>query len=500
MTDPKYTQQPAPYVERINPYPPSSKGQDPSAPRTADTDRGFANEYTIQPPPGEDSGSEGYSYATNPEAGVKPAGVPGEDYTPPPGERQGKEEGEKGNWGFGQRMHELGTKAAEPINAMANKVGSQAFLPSTMDKECDKAANILLSFCEDGAQSQTPTRSRALLKIPPSVLKNAAGLAIFTAARAGLQFSASTGSGILIARRDDGSWGAPSGIQVHTLGAGFSAGADIYDCVCVINSREGVGQFARGRVSLGGEMAVVGGPVGVGGVVDVGAGRSEKSEETQVPAGTGEKTATGEKQGHAAADYGPFDPVFTYVKSRGLFAGIQVDGTVITERREANAAFYGERVSASQIIHGDGGLPARQAPHLWPVAAKSLYDALKRAESRSEEGEKVVPQARGGAVENEGVGKGEGEGQGQGGQDPVPRQGKEELGRPSGSSVHRTTDELPGYEGTGDSIRGQKAPEIGQGMPGEVPRQEREKKGTAGGEGAHTTSDELPSYPGGGKY
>lgn len=332
----------------------------------------------------------------------------------------------------------------------------------------------------------------------------------------------------------------------------------------MINSREGVGQFARGRVSLGGEVAVVGGPVGVGGVVDVGAGRSEKAEDESRQAGTwGEKQAAGGRTSETGAGYGPFDPVFTYVKSRGLFAGIQVDGTVISERREANAAFYGERVSASQIIRGEGGLPARQAPHLWPVAAKSLYDALKRAESRSEEGEEVISlgqarggavenegvgkgmgegqgqggqdpvprqgveelggptgssahrttdelpeyggagdtirgQARGGAVENEGVGKGMGEGQGQGGQDPVPRQGVEELGRPTGSSVHRTTDELPGYGGgAGDSIRGQKTPEIGQAMPDEVPRQSGEKRGTAGGQGAHTASDELPAYPGG---
>lgn len=44
-------------------------------------------------------------------------------------------------------MHLLGAKAAAPINAFANKMGSQAFLPSTMDKECEKAAAILTSFC-----------------------------------------------------------------------------------------------------------------------------------------------------------------------------------------------------------------------------------------------------------------------------------------------------------------------------------------------------------------
>ena len=48
---------------------------------------------------------------------------------------------------WSDKLHKLGHKAAAPINAIANKIGSQAFLPTTMDKECEKAAAILLSFC-----------------------------------------------------------------------------------------------------------------------------------------------------------------------------------------------------------------------------------------------------------------------------------------------------------------------------------------------------------------
>lgn len=44
-------------------------------------------------------------------------------------------------------LTEIGQKAAGPINAIANKLGSQSFLPTTMDKECFKAAQILRSFC-----------------------------------------------------------------------------------------------------------------------------------------------------------------------------------------------------------------------------------------------------------------------------------------------------------------------------------------------------------------
>ena len=49
--------------------------------------------------------------------------------------------------GWADRLSALGAKAAQPINALANKLGSEAFLPSTMDKECEKAARILRGFC-----------------------------------------------------------------------------------------------------------------------------------------------------------------------------------------------------------------------------------------------------------------------------------------------------------------------------------------------------------------
>ncbi|KAK3366243.1 hypothetical protein B0T24DRAFT_638311 [Lasiosphaeria ovina] len=48
---------------------------------------------------------------------------------------------------FGERLHQWSVKAGAPINKMANKLGSEAFWPSSMDLECDKAARILLSFC-----------------------------------------------------------------------------------------------------------------------------------------------------------------------------------------------------------------------------------------------------------------------------------------------------------------------------------------------------------------
>lgn len=64
-------------------------------------------------------------------------------HQPPPLDSDGAPK--KANWT--QRLNVLGSKAAVPFNMLANKLGSESFLPSTMDKESDKAARILRNFC-----------------------------------------------------------------------------------------------------------------------------------------------------------------------------------------------------------------------------------------------------------------------------------------------------------------------------------------------------------------
>lgn len=284
---------------------------------------------------------------------------------------------------------------------------------------------------------RSKSKDRALLRIPGKVLHGAVGLAIFTTARVGFQFSAATGSGVLIARLPDGSWSPPSGIQVHTLGAGFMAGVDIYDCVCVINSPAALEAFMRTRVSLGSEIAVAAGPFGAGGKLDIGAGAGPYEPAEKGHSGYGKEklpaqggappavvepvqppvaqpgvgavpdaapvdptklTADGQQKpapGHRrSSSLKSLSPVFTYIKSRGLWAGIHADGTVITERKEANHAFYGHKVSVKQILRAEGLVP-QEAAIQWPRAAGVLLDALKKAEARREDGEEeiIVPPA-----------------------------------------------------------------------------------------------------------
>lgn len=247
-------------------------------------------------------------------------------------------------------------KLGAPVNRLSNKIGSEAFWPTTLDKECDKAARILKSFCKDGfyAEEDRPAtvgvpkgKQRVLKKIPEKVIQNAVGLAIFTTMRTGLWVSGAGGSGILIARKEDGEWSPPSGILLHTAGLGFLVGVDIYDCVVVINNRKALDAFTKIRATLGGEISAVAGPVGIGGVLE-NDGKWKQANR----------------------------PVFTYLKSRGFYAGVQVDGTVIIERADENERFYGQRIGVADILAGKARHP--------PYEIKMLMETVKAAEGRND--------------------------------------------------------------------------------------------------------------------
>ncbi|KAH7142662.1 hypothetical protein B0J13DRAFT_526116 [Dactylonectria estremocensis] len=159
----------------------------------------------------------------------------------------------------------------------------------------------------------------------------------------GLWMSGAGGCGVVIARKEDGDWSPPSGIHVQTFGFGFMGGIDIYDCVVVINSREALKAFSKFRFTLGGECSAVVGPLGFGGLLEIEVSKAN-------------------------------EPIFTYMKSRGVYCGLQLDTTVIIERNNENARFYGERLTIDEIFAG-------RVKNI-PPEAKMLMEALRRAEGR----------------------------------------------------------------------------------------------------------------------
>ncbi|KAI8986660.1 DUF500-domain-containing protein [Trametes punicea] len=190
-------------------------------------------------------------------------------------------------------------------------------LPQPLPKECLKAAQIFKSFVDSGNNGLDGV-------IPRSVLENAKGFAIFTIFKAGFLFSARAGSGVVIAKLEDGTWSAPSAIGTAGLGVGGQAGAEMTDFLVVLNSRSAVKSFmSAGSLTLGGNLSIAVGPLGR----------------------NGEAIGSLNTSGKVAAMY-------SYSKTRGLFGGVSIEGSVIVERQDANAQAYRADVTVKQLLSG----------------------------------------------------------------------------------------------------------------------------------------------------
>ncbi|KAI0842150.1 hypothetical protein F5Y06DRAFT_259108 [Hypoxylon sp. FL0890] len=259
-------------------------------------------------------------------------------------------------------------KIPSPVNRFSTfRFSRDAFYPATLDKECEKAARILKSFCSDGfstpddrpgspsTYSSTHSSHRFLKKIPPRIIQNAVGLAVFTSMRSGIWTSGSGGSGVLIARKTDGTWSPPSGLMLQTASLRFVFGVDVYDCVLVINNFTVLEAFARPRLTLGTDVSLTPGPL--------------------VALGLLENDVTW-------ADLS--DRAIVYVKARGQSAEVKLDGIVVTERADENERYYGMKISVPKILAGDINQSMPQT--------RPLTEVLKAAEGRTDYDTALVEQ------------------------------------------------------------------------------------------------------------
>ena len=164
--------------------------------------------------------------------------------------------------------------------------------------------------------------------IPRDVLRHARGLAIMSVFKAGFIFSGKGGQGVVVARTRHG-WSGPSFIATGGAGWGLQIGAQVTDFVIVLNNDAAVRAFSRGgNVTIGGDVSAAAGPVG--------------------------RTAEGAVTPAAA--------VYTYSKSKGLFAGVSLEGAVIGRQRDSNFRYYGRPVRADEILSGIAPPPPGAAP------------------------------------------------------------------------------------------------------------------------------------------
>jgi len=130
------------------------------------------------------------------------------------------------------------------------------------------------------------------------------------------------GKGVMVVRDKSGHFSNPVFIALTGGSFGWQAGVQSTDIVLVFTTRTGVEGITGGKVTLGADASVAAGPVG--------------------------------RQASVATDSNFTAEVYSYSRNRGLFAGIALDGSVLSIDRSANSLFYKRPdVTASEIVNGD---------------------------------------------------------------------------------------------------------------------------------------------------
>ena len=159
--------------------------------------------------------------------------------------------------------------------------------------------------------------------IPKNLLDKAEGIAVIPhVVKAALGFGGSWGKGLIAVRNENGGWSQPVFIELTGGSFGFQIGGQATDVVLVFTDRKGIDSLLSAKLKLGADASIAAGPVG--------------------------RTAD------AGTDVKLESAVYSYSRSKGLFAGIALNGAVVSVDKDADHKVYGDQASAKDILamHG----------------------------------------------------------------------------------------------------------------------------------------------------
>jgi lipid-binding SYLF domain-containing protein len=157
--------------------------------------------------------------------------------------------------------------------------------------------------------------------IPSRLLESAHAVAVIpNVVKAGLVVGGRHGKGLISVRSADGTWSHPSYVRLTGGSIGFQAGVQSTDVVLVFRTERGVDSIVHGKFTLGADAAVAAGPVG--------------------------RSAEASTDGQLKAE------IYSYSRSRGLFAGVALDGAVLGIDHDSNEAVYGPNTTPRAAFEG----------------------------------------------------------------------------------------------------------------------------------------------------
>jgi len=196
-------------------------------------------------------------------------------------------------------------------------------------------AFVCVAFCV-GARAGTQEIARAenalrVLKeimqapdkrVPANLIQDAQAIAVIPdVIKAGLIIGGRHGVGLISVKGANGTWSNPSYVSMSGGSIGFQIGVQSTDAILVFRTQRGVDSIVHGKFTLGADASVAAGPVG--------------------------------RDAHAATDAQLKAEIYSYSRSRGLFAGVALDGSVLAIDNDANQAVYGDGMTPRRIFAGE---------------------------------------------------------------------------------------------------------------------------------------------------
>jgi len=202
---------------------------------------------------------------------------------------------------------------------------------------------VLATVLSTTAGAQTPSRQDTRLtnatrvlnemqashdqNVPNWLLERAYGVVIVPdVLKVGLGLGGRRGNGVLVIRHPNGHWSNPVFVNLTGGSFGLQMGVQSADVMLVFTSLESIEGIVGGKVTLGADASVAAGPVG--------------------------------RQTSAGTDIGFTTQVYSYARTKGLFAGLALDGSAVTIDGKSNGTYYNRPgVLASEIIANNAFAP-----------------------------------------------------------------------------------------------------------------------------------------------
>ncbi len=212
--------------------------------------------------------------------------------------------------------------------AVSFLVSTTALLAATAQERLTESANV---FSEIMA---TPDKG-----IPQDLLSKAQCIMIVPAMKkAAFVVGGEYGRGFVECRNTSGTgWGAPAAVKVEGGSVGFQIGGSATDVIMLVMNRRGMDKLLGDKVTLGADASIAAGPVG--------------------------RTAAANTDAKMSAE------MLSWSRSKGLFAGISLNGASVRPDQDANAELYGQKMNNREVLMGSVKRPE---------AAQQLISELDR--------------------------------------------------------------------------------------------------------------------------